>query len=150
MQPYEAVAEQVRSLGNRLELSDSTFPVAELVPMLKRYSYQYQRNSPESWVMDVFLDLGVPHETIFGILQNMLYNDEPPFQGSNRSYIANDLLYLAEKWLNSTRTVAPYGNDANATEVLQTLQYMMSSRMVSGERMDRCQDLNARISQLLR
>ena len=150
VQPYEAVADQVRVLGHRLELSETTFPVQDLVPLLKRYAYTYQRNAPESWVMDVFLDLGVAHEVLFGILQNMLYSDEPPFQGANRAYIAVDLLYIADRWLKSSRTTQPYGSDANATEVLQTLQYILASRLVSAERADRCQELNVTITQRLR
>lgn len=150
-QPWEAVADAVRNLGSRLELAEATFPVNELLPMLKRYAFEHQRGvGPNSWVVDLFLDLGVPCEQVFGVLQNMLYADETPFSGSNREVVAGDLIYVSQKWLHSTRGSEPFGNDANAGEVLSTLDFVQSNSILNRDQVGACQELRGRINQLLR
>jgi nuclear pore complex protein Nup155 len=150
-QPWEAVADEVRRLGNRLNLSEFTFPINDLVPLLERYAFEYQKDlGPPTWVIDVFLDLNVPCESIFAVLEGMLYNDEPPFDGPNRRVIANEMLYVAQKWFQETSrgTGRLFGSDGNAASMLQTLQVMRN--MLSPEKMEECQALRARIDQLLR
>lgn len=150
MKPYEAVANAVRKLGHRLNLSENTFPVTELLPMLKRYALSYQHGvGPDTWVLDIFIDLGVPFESLFAILRTMMYSVEAPFHGPNRQYIANDILYVCQKWFKATRSGRPLGNDENANEVLTTLQETVNqglSKNLVGE----CQDLRAQINQMLR
>lgn len=123
-QPYEAVIEKVRSLGARLRMSETVFPVRELLPLLERYSLEHQRQVNAShWVVDLFLDLGVPHEQLYGVLEAIYYNDEAPFHGSNRRIIGADLLYLLEAWFaESTRPGGVvYGSTAMAARVSETL-----------------------------
>jgi nuclear pore complex protein Nup155 len=150
-QPWETVADTVRNLGSRLELAEATFPVNDLLPMLKRYAFEHQRGvGPDTWVVDLFLDLGVPYEQVFGILQNMLNTDEVPFSGRNREYLTGDLIYVAQKWLYGTRAGDPFGNDANAGEVLSTLDFVQGNGILNRERAELCQELRAKINQLLR
>lgn len=123
-QPYEAVTEKVRSLGSRLRMSETVFPVRDLLPLLERYALEQQRHvTATHWVIDLFLDLGVPHEQLYGVLEAIYYNDEAPFHGSNRRIIAADLLYLLEVWFGeSTRPGGVvYGSSAMASRVSETL-----------------------------
>lgn len=151
MQPWEAVADAVRTLGHRLELAEATFPVTELLPMLKRYAYEHQRGvGPDSWVADLFIDLGVPCEQTFGVLQNMLYTEAQPFAGQNRMQLVGDLLHVTERWLRDTRNTEPFGGDANATEVLSTLDFVQEKGLLTQGREELCQELRAKINQLLR
>lgn len=123
-QPYEAVIEKVRSLGSRLRMSETVFPVRELLPLLERYALEHQRHvTATHWVIDLFLDLGVPHETVYGVLEAIYYNDEAPFHGSNRRVIGADLLYLLEAWFaESTRPGGVvFGSSAMASRVSETL-----------------------------
>jgi nuclear pore complex protein Nup155 len=102
-EPYEAVADKVRSLGSRLRLSESTFPIPILLPMLEKYGFEHQRNvAPEHWVIDLFLDLQVPYESLFDTLEAIFYTNDVPFLGINRKVIANDLIELVGRWLNDT------------------------------------------------
>lgn len=151
-QPFEAVIEKVRSLGSRLRMSETVFPIRELVPLLERYSLEHQRHlNGKHWVIDLFLDLGIPHESLYGVLEAMYYNDEAPFQGTNRRIIGADLLYLLEAWFQeSTRPGAiPYGSETMAARVSEALLLM---RGIGGspDVMDRAQYLIRMIEEQVR
>ncbi|KAL8896085.1 MAG: hypothetical protein Q9192_003271 [Flavoplaca navasiana] len=151
-QPYEMVAETVRTLGNRLGLSETMFPVADLLPMLKRYAFNFQHNvGPATWVVDIFTDLQVPYEAIYAVLENMFYNDEAPFQGRNRRLIGNDIVYVARAWfqdsIRGSGTV--FGGEDNALAVSEMLHTVMQSGL-DERRLEECQNLRMRIENMLR
>lgn len=151
-QPYEAVIDKVRSLGGRLRMSEIVFPIPLLVPMLERYALEHQRGvGPPTWVVDLFLDLGVTHEAIFTVLETMYYTDEAPFHGSNRRYIAKDLLYLIERWFHESVRVGGvvFGSDAVAERVSETLQLLQQSGLPP-EQLEAVQVLLMRIAEVLR
>lgn len=150
--PYEAVANQVRILGNRLNLSSNTFPVPDLLPRLKRYEFEFQRGvGPETWVADIFIELGVEFDGLFTVLVDMLFNNEAPFHGANRHYIADDVLYLAQRWFQESSRGAGelFGSETNARGVQDTLANLPQSGL-SAERRTDCQQLRMRIDQFLR
>ncbi|MCJ1390312.1 hypothetical protein MMC18_003170 [Xylographa bjoerkii] len=149
--PYEVVANIVRSLGTRLGLSESAFPIADLVPLLERYAFESQRGiGLDTWVVDTFLDLQVPCETLFNILEGLLYNDEAPFQGANRRRIAGDMLYVARRWYGETARIGRVlGSEANAAGVLAALGTLMTNELV-GQQVEDCRELRSRIEQSLR
>ncbi|KAL8662879.1 MAG: hypothetical protein Q9202_004301 [Teloschistes flavicans] len=151
-EPYQMVAETIRSLGTKLGLSETMFPVATLLPMLKRYAFNFQPNAgSETWVLDVFIDLQVPFETIWAVLENMFYNDEQPFQGRNRRFIGNDMVHIARLWfqdsLRGSGTL--YGGEDNAYGVSQMLHLIMQNGLDEG-RLEECQNLRMRIETMLR
>ncbi|KAL8999897.1 MAG: hypothetical protein Q9169_001303 [Polycauliona sp. 2 TL-2023] len=151
-QPYEMVAETVRALGNRLGLSETMFPVADLLPMLKRYAFNYQNKvGPGTWVVDVFTDLQVPFDSIYAVLEGMFYNDEAPFQGRNRRFIGNDVVYIARAWfqdsIRGSGTV--FGGEDNAMAVSEMLHTVMQSGL-DEMRLEECQNLRMRIENMLR
>ncbi|KAJ6096914.1 hypothetical protein N7486_007660 [Penicillium sp. IBT 16267x] len=152
-QPYEAVIEKVRSLGSRLRMSETVFPVRELVPLLERYSLEHQRQvGPEHWIVDLFLDLGVAHESIYAVLEAMYYTDEAPFQGAYRRFIATDLLYLLEVWFHETMRLGGmvFGSDVVAERVSETLLLLQQGAAVNGaDIVEQSRDLQRRISELL-
>ncbi|KAI4245957.1 MAG: hypothetical protein L6R40_002173 [Gallowayella cf. fulva] len=151
-QPYEMVADTVRTLGNRLGLSETMFPVTDLLPMLKRYAFNFQRKvGPESWVVGIFTDLQVPYETIYAVLEGMFYNDEPPFQGGNRRLIGNDIMYIAKAWFHDSIRGSGriFGGDDNAMAVSEMLQTVMQSGL-DERRLEECQSLRLRIESMLR
>ena len=145
--PYEAVSEKVRGLGSRLNLSESMFPISDLLPMLKRYAYEFQNDvGPETWVMDTFIDVQVPFESLVSVLESMFYNDEAPFQGRNRRYIANDLIYVIGLWFSETSRGAEtvFGGESNAEGVSQLLQVLWQGGL-DERRAEQCQALRLRI-----
>ncbi|KAI9795113.1 MAG: hypothetical protein M1816_000135 [Peltula sp. TS41687] len=110
-QPYEVVSETVRRLGRRLQLAENTFPIPTLLPLLERYAFNYLRHTPserahapaKEWVIETFLDLGVPYDTLLPVLEAMFYNDEAASSlGPSRRWIAEDILYLCQRWYADT------------------------------------------------
>lgn len=134
-QPFEAVAEQVRSLGARLRLSEATFPVPTLLTILERYAFEHQRNvAPAHWVIDIFLELEAPYERLYDVLETMFFTNEHPFIGSNRRFIADDLLYVIGRWFHDTTRVSGtvFGSEAAAVRIEECLTSMMQNAQVAG------------------
>jgi nuclear pore complex protein Nup155 len=149
---YEAVIEKVRSLAERLRMSEATFPVPILLPMLERYVIENQfRVGPSTWVIDLFLDLHVAHELLYTVLESLFYNDEVPFHGANRRYIAHDLVYLIHRWFHDTVRVGGgvFGSDALAGRVSEVLLLLQQSGL-DEDAVQLCRDLRMKIDQVLR
>ncbi|EED20702.1 non-repetitive nucleoporin, putative [Talaromyces stipitatus ATCC 10500] len=151
-QPYEAVIEKIRSLGSRLRMSEIVFPIPSILPIVERYSLQHQRGiGPPTWVVDLFLDLEVPHETIYTTLETMFYNDEAPFTGANKRYIATDLLYIIQRWFNDTLRVggSVFGSDVMATRISEMLVLVQRNGLPS-EYVQMAQELRVQIDNSIR
>lgn len=98
-QPFEVVAETVRSMGSRFASSEYIFPAGDLVPLLERYAFEHQRDvGPDGWVVDTFIEAGVPEERILHVLVDMFYRDEVPFRGLAKRRILVDAVNLVERW----------------------------------------------------
>lgn len=152
-QPYEVIIEKVQSLAKRLNLSETIFPIADIVPILERYAFEFQNGvGPRSWPVDCLIGVDVPIESLFTVLEGMFYNDEAPFQGRNRRYIANDIIYVVESWFqNSSRGAGKIlGGEGNAAAITQTLMMLQQSGLLDGESLDDCRALRARIELMLR
>lgn len=151
--PYEAVSEKVRTLGARLNLSEIVFPVHVLVPMLKRYAFEFQNGiGPSTWVVDVFIDINVPFETLFGVLESIFYANENPFVGQNRRHVADDLLYVVRLWVQqSTRdNDMILGSQENVAAVSQALQVLVQHGGLDRNKKEECQVLRTRIEYSMR
>jgi nuclear pore complex protein Nup155 len=154
-EPYEAVADKVRSLGSRLRLSENTFPIPILLPMLEKYGFEHQRNvAPANWVIDLFLDLQVPYESLFDTLEAIFYANDVPFLGVHRKVIASDLIEVVSRWLNDTIRGGGiiFDSEQGALRVDQMLQALIQEGGRSGMddgmmRMSRL--IRERIAQLL-
>lgn len=127
------------------------FPVSDLVPMLERYAFEYQNGiGPETWVMDTLIDVGVPFESLYPVLETMFYNDEAPFQGKNRRYIANDIVYVVRLWSQDRGRGAGemLGGESNAATISATLQ--MLQPILDARRAEENQMLRMKIETVLR
>lgn len=120
--------------------------------LLERYSFEFQRGvGPATWVIDIFLDLQVPHEVLFAALEAMLYADEPPFHGRNRAIIAADTLYVSKQWLHdSARSQSRiFGGESNADAVRAAMQLVLQQGL-AGDSLEEWQALGIRIDQAMR
>jgi nuclear pore complex protein Nup155 len=151
-QPYEAIITGVRDLAYRLNLNETTFPPDVLIPLLEKYKVEQQRDiGPSTWVMDLFLEVEIPHETIIPILERILYNNEAPFSGRNCSYIANDAFYVIEKWYAHCirRNTPLFGGVDNARGMVQFLTMLTGNGLAQEKRHDAL-ELRQRIEAQLR
>jgi nuclear pore complex protein Nup155 len=152
--PYESVIERIRSLAGRLRMSEVTFPVPVLLPIVERYfierKSQHGANS-STWIIDLFLDLDVAHETLYTALESLFYNDEVPFHGPNRRYVGQDLVYLIQRWFHETSSRiggVVFGSVALAGRVSEVLLLLQQSGF-DEDTVDLCRDLRMRIEQSL-
>ncbi|KAL1623022.1 hypothetical protein SLS56_008433 [Neofusicoccum ribis] len=151
--PWEVVAETVRELGARLNLSDTTFNIPTVLPLLETYAFTHQRGiGPQTWVVDVFLDLQVAHEQIVAVLESIFYNNEAPFVGRHRKEIAHDLVHVVSQWFQDSTRGGGYafGGVDNAAMVQELLRVLEENRVLDDNYMAMAVDLRARIEQLLR
>ncbi|KIW80995.1 hypothetical protein Z517_04018 [Fonsecaea pedrosoi CBS 271.37] len=135
IQPFEAIADEVRSLGSKMRVAETTFPVQTLLPILEKYSFEHQRNvAPPHWVVDIFLSLEIPCERLFEILEMMFFSGDPPFVGSNRKYIASELVYVVGRWFHdSTRAGSViFGSEVAATKVQETMHALLQQGRAAG------------------
>ncbi|KAL0257179.1 hypothetical protein SLS55_007989 [Diplodia seriata] len=151
--PWEVIAETVRELGARLDLSDTIFNISTVLPLLETYAFTHQRGiGPQTWVVDVFMDLSVPHDQIVAVLESVFYNNEAPFVGRQRKWIAHDLVHVVDAWFNDSTRGGGYafGGVENAAMVQELLRVVEESGCLESEWMGLAVDLRARIEMVLR
>ena len=127
------------------------FPISDLVPLLERYAFEFQNGvGPEHWVLDTLIDIGVPFESLYAILEAMFYNDEAPFHGKNRRYIANEILYVVGLWSRDFARGAGeiLGGESSAATISATLLALQP--MLGAQKSEECQMLRLRIEHMLR
>lgn len=152
VKPYEAIVTVVREVAQKVNLSDTAFPPSVVIPLLEKYAFENQRNvAPQTWVMDLLIDIGIPFDTLLLILDRMLYNDEPPFQNRNRSFIAKDILYVIGKWYRNSvgSSHRVFGSDEIAEEIIKKLNILCQNGLNQAESAE-AQDLIVRIQRALR
>lgn len=154
-QPYEAVGVMVQSMGGKLRLSETTFPVDILLPMLMIYWFHSQREvTGPRWVTDIFLELEVPYERLFEVLENMVFTTtEPPFIGSNRKYLASEIAYVVAKWYHESERAGAYvfGSEAGAARVKEALEGLLHEGRAAGlddETTSTCRAVIKRLAEL--
>lgn len=99
-------------------------------------------------MIDVFLDLQIPYDAILPVLERMLYNDEAPFQGRNRNYIAHEIVYVCVRWhRDSTRAGGdrPFGRQDTLEAVNELLGVLMDVHMDAKKR-EECVTLRSRLA----
>ena len=154
-QPFEVIAEEVRSLGAKLRLSETTFPLGMLIPVLLTYSYEHQRTiAPDHWVVDIFLSLNVSYEQIFDVLETMFYTADGAFVGANRRFIANEVLYVVARWGHDSTKAGGvlFGSEAGALRVDEMMALLMQVAGQAGldrEMVRECRIVRERIGDAL-
>ena len=151
--PYEAVIEEIRTLAGRLRMSEITFPVQILLVLLEKYFIENRSQhgaSSSTWIIDLFLDLNVAHETLYTGLESLFYNDEVPFHGENRKAIGRDLVYLIQRWFQDSIRVGGgvFGSDSLAGRVSEVLLLLQQSGL-NTDLVEICRNLRLRIEQSL-
>ncbi|KAF2431561.1 non-repetitive nucleoporin [Tothia fuscella] len=126
---FEVVAEKVQTLGKRLNCSDSTFPIPVILPKLVNYAIQdnisNKRSTLETWPIELFLDLGIPHEVLVTGIEDLFYNPERPWTTDRyRIKTAQLLTYTVDAWYMATSRGGgvAFGSEENAAAMLELMR----------------------------
>ncbi len=135
-----------------MNLSETVFPPALIIPMLERYAFEHQRGvGAPTWVMDLFIEIGIPFETLVSVLETMFYNDEAPFLGRNRRIIADHMVYVIDVWYKHCMRTNQrlFGSEENAAAITQTLAMLLQNGLSEKEQR-MAQELIAKIERTYR
>ncbi|KIW06004.1 uncharacterized protein PV09_03185 [Verruconis gallopava] len=148
--PREAVAEYVRDLGQRLKCSVITFPIPTILPILLQYSLE-NRDSSHDWTTALLLDLGIPHEAIVTTLEDLFYNQEPPWREKKyKTAVAKLLAADLAAWCEESRRGGgvPFGSEENGAVALNMVRGILEGGVLVGrdkEMIERVKELVERV-----
>lgn len=104
IRPYELIAQTVQELGQYVMLSEVVFPSEFLISKLESYTVEYAPDSPEGWIVEIFLNSGLGYEDLFYIFKDLVDRREYPFDEKVAfSRLVSDVVYLLQKWSNESR-----------------------------------------------
>ena len=134
-------------MAHRLQLSESTFSPNMLIPLIEKYALEQQRNvGPDTWVPDLFIDVGFPFESIVTVLQQIWFGNVSPFVGAGKRSISAHIVYVLNTWYESciSSNQRIFGGDENAQEVGDLLGLLADGGLDPKER-DLVSDLKRKI-----
>lgn len=90
---------------------------ATLLPILLQYSLAHAPHGPHDWTTSLFLDLSVTHEALVTTLEDLFYNQEPPWrEKKNKAAVAKLLANDVKRWCEESCRGGgvPFGSEENA------------------------------------
>jgi nuclear pore complex protein Nup155 len=88
-------------------------------------AHKNQRSSLETWPIELFLDLSIPHEVLVTGLEDLFYNTEAPWRTDRvKQKVAQLLAYTINKWYEATSRGGGivFGSEENAVAMLEMLK----------------------------
>lgn len=99
--PYESVTSKIQNIAHRTSLDSFIFPIQTLLPELCRYAVAYQQDitigADPSWPVQLFLTLGVSHDMIIRVLENIFDTQDYGFSGSVRNRIIELIVFVIDR-----------------------------------------------------
>ncbi|KAI1334484.1 Non-repetitive/WGA-negative nucleoporin C-terminal-domain-containing protein [Xylariaceae sp. FL0016] len=104
-QPYEKLVGQVQDICHRSSNDSFIFPVPTLLPELCRYALENGQDgrigADVNWPVIVFLQLGVSHDLVARVLEQMYEAQEIPFRGAGRARVVEWICYSVGQWVRN-------------------------------------------------
>jgi nuclear pore complex protein Nup155 len=105
--PYESVSSKIQNIAHRTSLDSFVFPIPTLLSELCRYAVAYQQDATigadPAWPVQLFLALGVSHDMIVRVLENVFDTQDYGFSGMVRNRIIELIVYVVNDWVAETR-----------------------------------------------
>lgn len=105
--PYEAVTSKIQNIAHHTSLDSFVFPIQTLLPELCRYAVAYQQDATigadPTWPVQLFLSLGVSHDMIVRVLENIFDTQDYGFSGMVRNRIIEIIAYVVNDWVAEVR-----------------------------------------------
>lgn len=98
---------KIQSLAHRTSLDSFVFPIQMLLPELCRYSLALQQDNTigadPAWPVRLFLGLGVSHDMVVRILENLFDTQDHGFRGSARYRVVELIAVTVSEWVAEVR-----------------------------------------------
>ncbi|TQV92785.1 non-repetitive nucleoporin [Cordyceps javanica] len=105
--PYEAVSSKIQNIAHYTSLDSFVFPIQTLLPELCRYAVAYQQDATigadPMWPAQLFLTLGVSHNMIVQVLENIFDTQDYGFSGMVRNRIIETIVFVVNDWAAEVR-----------------------------------------------
>lgn len=102
--PYEMVSSSVETIAHRTSLDSLIFPVDTLLPSICKYAISEGQDASigadPAWPVQLFLGLGVSHNIIVKVLEQIFDTQEAPFTGRRRKSVVLWIDVVADAWLS--------------------------------------------------
>ncbi|KAF2805502.1 nucleoporin-domain-containing protein [Mytilinidion resinicola] len=163
--PWQQVANVIRTIGRRVRNSETIFNVPMLLQLLLKWDAKHGHVIPEgarpdddrywsSWVLDIFLELRVPCESLLATLETLFYENRAPLAGRDRRHVTKWMIYTMEKWWQESQSLSaiPFGSEDNAIGVEELLKELIRQWNLDdgGVWQERARDLRDRVAAALR
>ncbi|KAH8680837.1 non-repetitive/WGA-negative nucleoporin [Xylariales sp. PMI_506] len=101
-QPYEKLIGIIQEVCHRASNDSFIFPVPVLLPEVCRYAAENGQDARiganPNWPVDIFLQLGVSHDLITRILEQVFEGQDVPFRGHGRLRVVEWIVYVVDSW----------------------------------------------------
>ena len=105
--PYESVSSKIQNIAHHTSLDSFVFPIPTLLPQLCRYAVSEHQDATiganPCWPVQLFLSLGVSHDMIVRVLENVFETEDWGFRGATRSRIIELIVYAVSDWVADVR-----------------------------------------------
>lgn len=105
--PYEVVSSKIQNIAHRTSLDSFVFPISTLLPDVCRYAASSEQDArvgaDPAWPVQLFLSLGVSHDMVTRVLENVFDTQDFGFSGSARWRIVELIVYTVNDWVAETR-----------------------------------------------
>jgi nuclear pore complex protein Nup155 len=124
-----------------------------IIPLIERYAIEQQHNiGPKTWVPDLFIEVGFPHESIVAVLQNMWYGNIAPFTEGRKKVLADHIVVVLEDWYKvcKSRNEILFAGEENCEGIVELLGVLEQEGGLDGEGRERITELRRKILRTLR
>ncbi len=105
--PYESVSSKIQNIAHHTSLDSFVFPIPTLLPELCRYAVAEHQDASigadPCWPVHLFLSLGVSHDMIVRVLENVFETEDWGFRGTTRTRIIELIVYAVNDWVADVR-----------------------------------------------
>jgi nuclear pore complex protein Nup155 len=105
--PYEALSSRIQNIAHQTSLDSFVFPIQTLLPLLCQYAVAEGQdvsiNADPAWPVQLFLHLGVSHDMIVRVLENIFDTQDYGFSGNTRNRIIELIVYVVRDWVADMR-----------------------------------------------
>lgn len=123
--PYEAVSSKIQNIAHYTSLDSFVFPIQTLLPELCRYAVAYQQDATigadPMWPAQLFLTLGVSHNMIVQVLENIFDTQDYGFSGMVRNRIIEVIVFVVNDWAAEVRRRGGQTNGGTITPAVGEL-----------------------------